>query len=828
MAFNRPTVCLHCHSDLDAPGSTECPAVRCAECGFAWSRRRRRAPIREGERLSALPSDRYRVESLLHDTGSGRVYLARHLLLDERCVVKVLGPEDAGYSPQASERLARAARIGYRISHPGIIRVLDIHQVDETWYVVMEFVDGANLDAVLSACGPLVWMQAADIGRQAADALSAIHRAGFIHRDIKPANLLLQPDGSVKVVDLGLACSIEAEAAPSPDEGSGLVGTPPYVPPEQRQNLGPLNERADIYALGATLFHLVSGRPPQRSKSPLAYLCGEQHEPIVWDRDIAPPVPDWFQEVVETCLAQPSDLRIESATRLCKVLESHLPGPDASGPDRARVSAVRAPRIAVLPLRNEGGEPDDDWVGDALADHVSQRIVELQDVHLIDRHELAVLMERMLSRSPVAASDDQVCAVAELVGATTVVRGSYTLDGGVAAVEAYALRVRDRSTRVVLSRSGVLAQILGFEIDLGEAVIEALGFGGMPRASGRTFAKGTSNTQAQKHYAQAQRAFANGDYKAAIDEAQVALEADPGFIDLIGFIGVCYARQGQYDEAIEHHKRLKEIADETNDPYRLAEAVSNMGVMHYFKGDYKSAYELLNVANRLEQGLNLLPILAKNYNNLGFVLTKLERLEEADSAFGKATEIMTELGSVASMISSHNGRGEVALQRGRYQQAADHYRVGLDLANRLEDQVNVGICHVNLGRCSCHLGRLEEAESHFEKALDILKWTTFWHGLAMAYEHMAELMLLQKRADEALACMEQRTELAQRYKNRRIESACWEQKARAYELMGKAETAVACLRKSFEIANRPVPPAEDLYEYLEAVARRLPYGKGGE
>ena len=135
------------------------------------------------------------------------------LFTDPR-VVKALGPDDAGYSPQASDRLATEARMGYRISHPGIVRVLDIYQAEATWYVVMEFVDGANLAAVLEAAGRVVWTQAAELGRRVGVALNAIHRAGFIHRDIKPANLLLQPDGSVKLIDLGLACPVDANGSP--------------------------------------------------------------------------------------------------------------------------------------------------------------------------------------------------------------------------------------------------------------------------------------------------------------------------------------------------------------------------------------------------------------------------------------------------------------------------------------------------------------------------------------------------------------------------------------------------------------------------------------
>ena len=815
-----PILCPNCAAGIRLSRRFSGVAARCSACGFIRAMPRRVKAWSDAGGVPDLPTDRYRVEAVLHSGGHARVYLARHRLLDEPCVVKVLGPGDTGYSAQACEHLAQEARIGFRISHPGVVRVLDVFQSRDTWYVVMEYADGADLAAALAACGRFVWMQAAEIGARAAAALAAVHQAGMIHRDLKPANLLLLPDGTVKIADLGLARSVD-EPPESGDAGRSLVGTPGYVPPEQGE-AGRLSERADIYALGATLYHLLSGQPPQRNKSPLAYLCGEQHEPIVWPHDIAPPVPDWFRQTVETCLAQRSDLRVESAAALRDVLVEHTERSGARRRPAIRTHATRSPRIAVLPLANRGEASEDDWVGDALADLVSQRIVELQDVHLIDRHELGVLIERLCSCTPVKASDDQVCDVADLAGASTVIRGEFRLEGGTATVDAYALRLADRLADPVLHEVGPLARILGFEIDLGETLIRALGYGDMPRASGRTFAKGTTNTRCQKLYAEAQRAFAHGDYGQAIERARSALDADPGFVDLIGFIGVCYARHGQYDEAIRHYKRLKDIADEANDPYRLAEAVSNMGVMHYFKGEYSAAHDLLTVANRLEQELNLLPILSKNYSNLGFVLTKLERLEEADEAFCDAIAIMTELGTAASLVSPFNGRGEVALQRGCYQDAAEHYRTALEWATRIEDQVNVGVCHINLGRCACYLGDLDGAQRFFDTALENLRPTTFWHGLALAYEHMAELHLLRNRIDEGLACIEQRTQLAQRYKNDRIESACWEQKARAYELLGQTETAVDCLRKSFEIARRPVP-AGDLYEYLEAVARRLPY-----
>lgn len=739
-------------------------------------------------------------------------------------MVKVVGPDDPGYSPQACERLEREARIGFRVNHPSVVRVLDVHRVDTTWYLVMEFADGASLAEVLEDCGRMGWMQVAQIGARAADGLAAIHRAGLLHRDIKPANILLQPDGAVKIADLGLAAPLAPDSEGQAATEGGVVGTPPYVPPEQRTAAGRLSERADVYALGATLYHLLAGHQPQRSKSPLAYLTGqEEYEPIVWDPDVTPPVPEWFRDVVETCLAQSSEQRFYDAAGLNQVLVERVQSPAPSASKTPPERAARPRGIAVLPFANRRATADEDWVGDVLADHAGHRIVGVQGLHLMDRHELASLIERLCSRPPQQTPDAQLRRACELAGVSTVIRGSFALDGDSASVEAYALDISNGKTRPVLREQAPLSAILGAEVDFGDAVIQALGYSGAPRVSDRTLPSGTSNTTAQKWYAEGQRAFARGDYPRAIECAEAALEADPEFADLIGFIGVCHARQGQYDAAIEYHKRLKALADERDDPYHLAEAVSNMGVMYYFKGDYNSAYELLTSANRLEQELNLLPILSKNYSNLGFVLSKLERLEEADQAFREAVRIMTELGTLSGLISPYNGRGEVALQRGRYQEATQHYQTALEWATKTEDQVNVGICHVNLGRCACHLGALDRAEEHFRTALGLLESTSFWHGLALVYEHQAELHLLRDRVDAALQGIEERIKLAQRHKNRRIESAAWEQKARAYEIAGQTETAVDCLRKSFEISRRDVP-AGDLYEYLEAIARRIPFG----
>jgi tetratricopeptide (TPR) repeat protein len=300
----------------------------------------------------------------------------------------------------------------------------------------------------------------------------------------------------------------------------------------------------------------------------------------------------------------------------------------------------------------------------------------------------------------------------------------------------------------------------------------------------------------QKKLSLGKQAFLKGDYQAAIDLAEQALRLDAAFAEAVGFVGVCHARLGRYDEAAERHRQLKALAVERGDRCLLVEAEANLGAMNYFRGEYDTAYEFYQEAARVAEQLRMTSALGQIYNNLGFVLFRLERQSEAEQAFARAIEIHREFGALVSLVAPYNGMGNVLLGQGRYTEARSFYRRALLLAQEIDDRTKVGLSHMHLGRCASLAGDYAEAKNEFALALNALEETSFWNGLARAYEYVAEMHLRLDHYDEAIRCAEQRIELARRHANRRMESSAWQQKAEALRRAGRTEDAAACLERA--------------------------------
>jgi tRNA A-37 threonylcarbamoyl transferase component Bud32 len=198
---------------------------------------------------------------LIGQGGMGAVYKARQTKLDRLVAVKIL-PQEWGRDPAFSERFAREARALARLNHPNIVGVHDFGEAGGLFYLVMEFVDGANLRQVLHS-GRLHPQQALVIVPQICDALQYAHEEGIVHRDIKPENILLDKRGQVKIADFGLAKLTRRSGAPFTLTGSQQVmGTLDYMAPEQRTTPQEVDHRADIYALGVVFYEMLTGELP--------------------------------------------------------------------------------------------------------------------------------------------------------------------------------------------------------------------------------------------------------------------------------------------------------------------------------------------------------------------------------------------------------------------------------------------------------------------------------------------------------------------------------------------------------------------------------------
>jgi serine/threonine-protein kinase len=200
----------------------------------------------------------FKIDRKLGAGGMGEVYLATDLALDRPVAIKVLPSGVA--SGSARERLVKEARAQARVQHPNVAHIYFIGEEDGRLYFAMEYVSGKTL-AERVADGPLPVEDALAVIRASVLGLREAQRSGFTHRDVKPSNLMVDAHGVLKVLDFGLAAGTPGTLSDGPVAQTTLAGTPLYMAPEQARG-EPIDFRADIYALGATLFHLVSGRPP--------------------------------------------------------------------------------------------------------------------------------------------------------------------------------------------------------------------------------------------------------------------------------------------------------------------------------------------------------------------------------------------------------------------------------------------------------------------------------------------------------------------------------------------------------------------------------------
>ena len=194
----------------------------------------------------------------------GAVFKAEQLSMGRLVALKILHDELTA-DEQAVTRFLREARAGGQFSHPNIIRIYDMNEADGHYYISMEYAQGGDVGALLEREGPLPIRRVLDILISACSALAHAHAAGIIHRDVKPSNLLLTRDGIAKLADLGLAKSLDAAGLSSLTSTGAALGTLLYLPPEQLADAHAVDARADIYSVGATGYHLISGEHAYRA-----------------------------------------------------------------------------------------------------------------------------------------------------------------------------------------------------------------------------------------------------------------------------------------------------------------------------------------------------------------------------------------------------------------------------------------------------------------------------------------------------------------------------------------------------------------------------------
>jgi Serine/threonine protein kinase len=272
---------------------------------------------------------KYKLLRLLGKGGMSSVYLAEHVLMRRRCAIKVLPwklVKDSSYL----QRFHREAQAVASLDHPNIVRAYDVdHEKDgnlEIHFLVMEYVEGRNLFDLVQQSGPLPAVTAAEYIRQGALGLAHAHAEGMVHRDVKPGNFIVDQNGTVKLMDLGLAriSTNDGDHSLTVAHDEKVLGTADYLAPEQAVDSHLVDARADLYSLGCTMYFLLTGRPPFNEGTLTQRLLAHQTKEPTPVRELRTDVPESLLSILQLLMKKNPDERIQTAAEVAAHLENWL------------------------------------------------------------------------------------------------------------------------------------------------------------------------------------------------------------------------------------------------------------------------------------------------------------------------------------------------------------------------------------------------------------------------------------------------------------------------------------------------------------------------
>jgi serine/threonine-protein kinase len=694
----------------------------------------------------------YEVEAVLGRGGIGVVYKARHLALERIVAVKMLLTGTFA-SPEELARFQREAVAVAGLRHPNIVQVYDAGTIDDRPYFTMEFVEGGSLAQQVAGM-PQAARQAAVLVATLAEAVQVAHLGGIIHRDLKPGNILLTRDGIPKISDFGLARRLQDDAGLT--ISGAPLGTPSYMAPEQaRGKVHAIGPAADVYALGAILYQLLTGRPPFRGETSTETMLQVVHQEPVPPARLNAKVPRDLETICLKCLHKEPPRRYASAAALAEDLRCFVRGEAIAARPEGRLERLargmrRRPALVVAVtatvLLIAGGlwlthERAASELATKELDRVNQarhhqEFVARLDAIRLDRTAVVdgtfdTPVNRQVNRAQADRAyeaafreagfgevhDDPEVMAARLAASNIRKELAAALDDWVACVTADQNRqnwllevarragpdptgLRDRlHDPAVWKDRAALTELARTALAAKPSVQLLVRLGERLRAAGGDAVPFLTQVQ-QEHaddfwanFTLAEALGWNIRPAEAIRYYQAALAIRPRAAAVCNNLGRVLAQTGQVDEAMVRFQQAIDI------DHTFAHAHSNLGLVLRMKGQHAEALE------HFQQAVRFAPHHAASHSNLGTGLTGVGRWDEANEQFQEALRLDS------NDVAAHSGLGQVLKRQGRLDEAIDHDRTALRLDPR--SVVN----YTNLGDALLAKGQVDEALKRFEEAL---------------------------------------------------------------------------------------------------------------
>ncbi len=661
--------------------TTQCPKCKaenldeskfCSECGSQLIESEETPAVtqtieapREELTTGSTFAGRYQIIEELGKGGMGRVYKVHDTKIKEKIALKLIKPEIAK-DKKTIERFSNELRLARKIRHKNVCGMFDLGEEKGTHYITMEFVPGEDLRSSIRRFGQLPIGKSLSVAKQICEGLSEAHRLGVVHRDLKSNNIMIDKEGNVRIMDFGIARSLEAKGI----TGAGvMIGTPEYMSPEQVEGKE-VDQRSDLYSLGIILYEMVTGRVPFEGDTP--FTIGMKHKGEIPQnpKELNTQISDDLNRLILRCLEKEKDKRYQSAEEA----RSELANIELGIPTAERIVSERKPLTSreitvqfslkklfiptliviavvvvglifwqILPKQKATplappGKPSlaimyfENNTGDEKLDHWRKAIAELlitdisqsKYIKVLSRDSLYTILAQTNLVEAKSYSSEDIKEVAKRGGVNHVLQGGFVKAGDTYRIN-YTLHdtssgelmasesMEGKGQESIFSMVDEMTKKIKQSFKLSEAEISS----DIDRAIGKIT---TSSPDAYEFYMEGHRSILINDNRTAIQFFEKAIALDSEFSSAYRGLGIAYYNLGFFAEARKYVKKAMELNDRTSERERYR----NEAEFYYWnESTYDKAIEAYTKL------LDLYPDDVSGNNNLALLFQEQEKWDKA-------------------------------------------------------------------------------------------------------------------------------------------------------------------------------------------------------